>query len=51
MGPGNTAFVKLVLTISGDAAGQTAKYAVRSVSNGSNGMVMSDAANVTVEVK
>ncbi len=51
MGPGNTAYVKLVLTIPGDAAGQTAQYAVRSVSNGSNGMVMSDAANVTVEVK
>ncbi|MFN8493532.1 MAG: hypothetical protein U0350_38385 [Caldilineaceae bacterium] len=51
MGPGNTAYVKLVLTIAGDAAGQTAQYAVRAVSNGSNGMVMSDVANVTVEVK
>lgn len=41
MGPANTAYVKFTLTLPADAGGQSS-YGLRSISNGSNGAVMSD---------
>jgi hypothetical protein len=51
MGPGNTAYVNFRLTIPADATGQTLTYGLRSISNGSNGAVMSDVVSVVVEAK
>jgi hypothetical protein len=51
MGPGNTAYVNFSVTIPADAAGQTTSYSFRSVSNGSNGAVISNDVSVTVEAQ
>jgi len=51
MGPGNTAYAKLVLKIPADVAGQTLTYGLRSISNGSNGAVMSATVTVAVQAK
>ena len=51
MGPGNTAYAKLVIKLPGDATSQTITYGLRSISNGSNGSVMSNVVTVAVEGK
>ncbi len=49
VGPGNTLFATLQLTIPADTVGQTTTYALRSVSDGSNGAVTSQVIELTVE--
>jgi len=49
VGPGNTLFATLQLTIPADSIGQTSTYALRSVSDGSNGAVTSQVIELTIE--
>lgn len=49
VGPGNTLFATLQLTVPADSTGQTTTYALRSVSDGSNGAVTSQVIELTIE--
>lgn len=51
VGPSNTAFIVLRLTVPADAAPQTVSYTYQAVSAGSNGQVSSSAADISVEIQ
>lgn len=50
VGPANTVFVDLQITVPGDAQGQSTGYAVRSVSDGSSGAISSQVSEITIVI-
>jgi hypothetical protein len=51
VGAANTAFIRLVVTIPGDAAAQTGSYSLRALSEASNGAAASDVITVEIQVQ
>jgi hypothetical protein len=49
VGPGNTLFATLQLTVPADSVGQSTTYAIRSVSDGSKGTVTSQVTELVIE--
>ena len=51
VGPSNTAFIRLVISVPSDASAHMSTYAVRVLSDGSNGTAGSDIVGIEIEVE